>query len=180
MDAALSLKTPGLVKFAYYAQSAEVDEEGFYPSDTEAVNAERRWLASCGAPDADKVIVKSVLPEDRDEAVVEAEGTEAFIMWTKAEGILVQTENETLTRCLALVHWLAEMPDALGPYCGDAVNSVLVTTLEELVNEDEDVRNAYNATIAYYDGAEPDAEGKWPETYCELDVEFWDEVACRL
>jgi hypothetical protein len=73
------------MRFAWIAQNEAVDEDGFYLEDgTAAYEAERAALKEMGAPDTEAIQFISILPEDRDEAMVEAEVSEAFAAWAKS------------------------------------------------------------------------------------------------
>lgn len=74
----------GKKSFAWLAQNDATDEDGFYLEDGPEVHeAERQALREAGAPDVDAIEFVSILPEDRDDAMVEAFVTEAFIAWAK-------------------------------------------------------------------------------------------------
>ena len=73
-----------LKSFAWLALNDATDDEGFYLEDSpELHEAERQTLRDAGAPDVDAIVFVSILPEDRDDAIVEAMVTEAFIAWAK-------------------------------------------------------------------------------------------------
>jgi hypothetical protein len=82
--------TAALKSFAWLALNDATDDEGFYLEDGPTVReAEREELREAGAPDVDAIVFVSILPEDRDDAMVEALVTDAFIEWAKGEGDLV-------------------------------------------------------------------------------------------
>jgi hypothetical protein len=71
--------------FAWIAANEATNEEGFYLEDSpELREKERAQLKEWGAPDTEQIEFVSILPEDRDEAMVEAKVTEAFIAWAKS------------------------------------------------------------------------------------------------
>ena len=71
--------------FAWLQVSDATDDEGFYLQDSpELREIEKRELKEMGAPDTDEIEFISILPEDRDSALVEANVTTAFARWAKS------------------------------------------------------------------------------------------------
>lgn len=69
---------------AWLQVSEATDEEGFYLQDSpELRRIERLELRMMGAPETDEIEFVSILPEDRDSALVEAFVTPAFAAWAK-------------------------------------------------------------------------------------------------
>jgi len=84
-----------LKSFAWLALNESIDDEGFYLEDSpELREIERAELKAEGAPDTEHIVFVSILPESRDEAMVEAMVTDAFIEWAKGEGGLVWYDEE--------------------------------------------------------------------------------------
>lgn len=75
-------------KFAWLAINEAIDKDGFYLEDSpELREIEREELKKIGAPDTELIEFISILPEDRDSSLVEAEVTKNFADWAKsAEG----------------------------------------------------------------------------------------------
>ena len=83
-----------LKSFAWIAINEATDDDGFYLEDGPAVHAvERCALLERGAPDTELIQFISVLPESRDEALVEAMVPQSFIDWAKADENLVWYED---------------------------------------------------------------------------------------
>jgi hypothetical protein len=79
--------------FAWIAINEAIDKDGFYlPDGPEVYEAERAALKEQGAPDTELIEFISVLPEDRDEAMVEALVTYAFADWAKSQYGTTHTE----------------------------------------------------------------------------------------
>jgi len=73
------------LSFAWLQVNEATDEEGFYLQDSpELREIERAELKEMGAPDTDEIEFVSILPEDRDSALIEALVTPAFAKWAKA------------------------------------------------------------------------------------------------
>lgn len=73
-----------LKSFAWLALNDATDEDGFYLEDgPEVREAEREALRDAGAPDVDAIVFVSILPEDRDDAMVEAMVPDSFVAWAK-------------------------------------------------------------------------------------------------
>lgn len=69
---------------AWIAVNEAIDDEGFYLQDSpELREIERGELKKLEAPDTEEIEFISILPEDRDSAMVEAMVTEAFARWAK-------------------------------------------------------------------------------------------------
>ena len=69
---------------AWISVNDATDEEGFYLEDGPTLREiEREELKKLGAPDTEEIEFESILPEDRDEAMVEALVTPAFARWAK-------------------------------------------------------------------------------------------------
>jgi len=80
--------------FAWIAITEATDEEGEYREDGPALREEERAaLKEAGAPDTDEIEFVSILPEGRDEALVEALVPQSFINWAKADEDLVWYED---------------------------------------------------------------------------------------
>jgi hypothetical protein len=72
------------MKFAWIAVNEATDAAGFYLEDgPELREIERRVLKAWGAPGTEHIQFHSILPEDRDEAMVEADVPEEFAKWAK-------------------------------------------------------------------------------------------------
>ena len=56
----------------------------------EAFEHERAALKEMGAPDTEFIEFIDIVPEDRDNAICEAEATPAFISWLEAMEMLVE------------------------------------------------------------------------------------------
>lgn len=70
--------------FAWIAQNEATDSDGFYLEDGPALREiERAELKKLGAPGTEHIEFVSILPEDRDEAMVEALVTPEFAKWAK-------------------------------------------------------------------------------------------------
>jgi len=81
--------------FAWIAINEAIDEDGFYLEDGEALReAERTELKEMGAPCTEQIQFISILPESRDEAMVEALVPDEFIRWAK-EGEHLAWYDET-------------------------------------------------------------------------------------
>ena len=72
--------------FAWLQVSEATDDEGFYLQDSpELREIEKKELKEMGAPDTDEIEFVSILPEDRDSALVTANVTPAFVRWAKSK-----------------------------------------------------------------------------------------------
>jgi hypothetical protein len=72
------------MKFAWIAINEATDEEGFYLEDSPKLREiERAELKALGAPATEHIQFHSILPEDRDSALVEADVPEEFAKWAK-------------------------------------------------------------------------------------------------
>lgn len=80
--------------FAWIAITEATDEGGLYREDgPELREAERTVLKEVGAPDTDQIEFVSILPEGRDESLVEALVPQSFIDWAKADENLTWYED---------------------------------------------------------------------------------------
>ena len=87
--------TNQLKSFAWIALNEATDEDGFYlPDGPEVHEKERATLKEFGAPDTELIQFRSILPESRDEAMVEALVPQSFIRWAKYEGDLSWYEGD--------------------------------------------------------------------------------------
>ena len=86
-----------MISFAWLAVNEAIDEDGFYLEDSPKLREiERAELKKFGAPDTEQIEFISILPEDRDSAMVEAKVTDAFAAWAMSEegkGITEPVEN---------------------------------------------------------------------------------------
>lgn len=81
------------IKFAWLAVNEAIDEDGFYLEDSPRLrHFERQELKALGAPDTELIEFISILPEDRDSAMVEAEVTQAFANWARSKNGTAHSE----------------------------------------------------------------------------------------
>lgn len=82
---------------AWYAIHEAIDEDGIFLQNDEAIAAEIAALRAEGAP-IDGIRIVSVEPEDRDEAIAEAEGAPeavaALRVWFDANDVVAFDEDE--------------------------------------------------------------------------------------
>jgi hypothetical protein len=72
-------------RLAWISVSEAIDDDGFYLQDGPLLRiAERNELRKMGAPDVEEIEFVSILPEDRDSAMVEALVTPTFAVWAKS------------------------------------------------------------------------------------------------
>lgn len=69
---------------AWYAQfDIKEDDEGLFPEEPEQKKRELEALAEMGAPDVSLIEITSIVAEDRDDFIVEANVTKAFADWAR-------------------------------------------------------------------------------------------------
>ena len=77
-------------KAFWFAQNEDTDESFCLLQGEAAFEPERRALAEMGAPDTELLVFHDIQPEDRDNAICEAECTIPFIEWLEANEMLEQ------------------------------------------------------------------------------------------
>jgi hypothetical protein len=90
-----------LVPFAWLTVNEEISPEGFYLEGEAAMAAEREALRAMNAPDVNLIEFQSIVPEDRDSAMVEALVPETFKRWAMtvegSDEIVGTDEHNALT-----------------------------------------------------------------------------------